>query len=291
MAKRGRPKKSDAEKSPITKAYESALKNCNSGFKYILDNYDPLTREEEKICSETDLVLHNFRYMFRTFKKYLVNIPLPEYCSEIYAALYDAASRFDRNKNMKFITYAQSYVNLYLLNYARRQENIISFNPSAINKIKTIQKFMYNFESTYGRPVTKEDVIKKFKMTEKLYEQYMYYCKSFLVDSLNEAIGQDKSHSSMQERTRADIISPRDVVDMDEESFVETVEKTELYNLIKKYLQQFPDIQQKILKAVYIENESIRSIAKSLNISTKKCEKLKDEAISRLRVMLLDCAM
>lgn len=290
MAKRGRPKKTNAEKSPVTKAYEKALKSCDNGFKQILDNYNPLTREEEKTCSETDLVLHNFRYMFRAFRKYLVNIPLPEYCSEIYAALYDAAARFDRNKNMKFITYAQSYVNLYLLNYARKTENIISFNPSAINKIKTIQKFMYNFEDNYGRPVTKDDVIKKFKLSDKLYEQYMYYCKSFLVDSLNDYVGQTKDKEKEQ-RTRADIISASDVVNLDEKPFVEEVEKNELYTLIKKYLSEFPEIQQKILKAIYLENEPVKAVAKSLNISVRKCEKLKEEAISNLRVMLLDCAI
>lgn len=285
MAKRGRPKKSNAEKSPVTIAYQNALKSCNSGFKHILDNYNPLTREEEKTCSSTDLVLHNFRYFFRAFKKYMVSIPIPEYCSEIFAALYDAAERFDRKKNMKFITYAQSYVNLYLLNYCRRQENIVSFNPSAINKIKTIQKFMYTFEEEHGRPYTKEDVIKKFKLTEKAYKQYMFYCNSFLNDSLDEEIYQDSDgHLG---RTRADIISAKDVVNCDEESFVENYEKQELVQLVRANLKTFPEQQQIVLSKLYFGGEDPKVLAKSMNISVSRLNKIKDAALTSLRRIMV----
>ena len=287
MAKRGRPRKSEAEKSPLTKAYENALKSCDKGFKYILDNYNPLTREEEKTASADDLVLHNFRYMFRAFKKFLINIPLSEYCSEIYAGLYEAVRKFDRSKNIKFITFAQAYVNLYLLNYARKQENIISFNPSAINKIKTMQKFIYNYRDEFNRDPSPEEVCKKFKLSMETYQKYLFYCNSFLVNSLDEVMREgDKGHTGSHTRTRADVISGKDVVDQDDEDFVKDLEKKELLDEIQALLKSYSKLEQNVIKDLYINNRSVKETAKRAKITSTKVTKIRETVLSNLRTAL-----
>lgn len=288
MAKRGRPRKSEAEKSPLTKAYENALKSCDKGFKYILDNYNPLTREEEKTASADDLVLHNFRYMFRAFKKFLINIPLSEYCSEIYAGLYEAVRKFDRTKNIKFITFAQAYVNLYLLNYARKQENIISFNPSAINKIKTMQKFIYNYRDEFDRDPTPEEVCKKFKLSMETYQKYLFYCNSFLVNSLDEVLRDgDKGQTGSHTRTRADVISGKDVVDQDDVDFVKDLEKKELLNEIQALLKSYSKLEQNVIKDLYINNRSVKETAKRAKITSTKVTKIRETVLSNLRAALV----
>lgn len=252
----------------------------SANYKYILDNYNPLTREEELNASPNDLVLHNFRYMFTAFKKYMAWMSHDEYASEIIAGLYDAANRFDKNSGYKFFTYAKNYVNLYLINYKRKFQNVITFNPSILNKIETLKTYIAKYKETHdGEMPSKKEIMAKFKYSEKIYKQYMSYINQFNLVSIDKQIGKDNEGS--QTKTVADILSAKDIVNMDEES--SEIETNDTINNMRVAFKQLNKFEQYVVDHLVIRNEPIGKIAKAMKTNNSKVQEIRENAINKIR--------
>lgn len=255
----------------------------SANYKYILDNYKPLTKEEELIATPHDLVMHNFRYMFTAFKKYMAWMSHDEYASEIIAGLYDAANRFDKNSGYKFFTYAKNYVNLYLINYKRKFQNVVSFNPSILNKIETLKTFIANYTEKHGEKPSKSEILKKFNYSEKMYKQYMGYITQFNLVPLDKKIAKDKSDSSNQSRTISEVISADDIVDMDDVQTDELYEKQDMIESMKVAFKQLNKYEQYVIDHYVLRNEPLGKIAKAMKTNNAKVQEIHASAINKMR--------
>lgn len=254
----------------------------SANYKYILDNYDPLTREEELNASPNDLVLHNFRYMFTAFKKYMTWMTHDEYASEIIAGLYDAANRFDKNSGYKFFTYAKNYVNLYLINYKRKFQNVITFNPSILNKIETLKTYIAKYKETHdGKMPSKKEIMAKFKYSEKIYKQYMSYINQFNLVSVDKQIGKDNEGS--QTKTVADILSAKDIVNMDEVEISTSCEKQDMIENMKVAFKKLNKYEQYVVDHYILRNEPLGKIAKAMKTNNAKVQEIHASAINKMR--------
>ncbi len=260
-----------------------AGKQLSANYKYILDNYKPLSKEEEQTASPHDLVMHNFRYMFTAFKKYMAWMSHDEYASEIIAGLYDAANRFDKNSGYKFFTYAKNYVNLYLINYKRKFQNVVSFNPSILNKIETLKTFIANYKNANnGKEPSKKEIIAKFKYSDKTYKQYMGYITQFNLVSIDKEIGNSSSNSS-QNRTVADVLSPKDIVDMDEAEIAGSCEKRDMIENMKVAFKKLNKYEQYVIDHYVLRNEPLGKIAKAMKTNNAKVQEIHASAINKMR--------
>lgn len=72
----------------------------------MLNDYAPLTAEEEKTATKDELVLHNIRYAATVVAEYTAKDRTDELMSAAIAGLQEAADRWDSKRGTKFITFA-----------------------------------------------------------------------------------------------------------------------------------------------------------------------------------------
>ena len=264
--------------------------NCLQAIKKeILDKCDPLTREEEYVASKDDLVKHNMRYMVKAFKSYLHYMTYDEYLSEIFAAMYFAADRYDRDSNNRFATYARHYVSVYLWEKRYRDQSMMSLNPMAWKRINKLRKFFMEFYNEHGRQPTRKEIRKAFsEWSDDNFNQQMFYEKMTSGVSIDVKIGKEENGS--ESKTVGDMLKSSDInaecPQADELSVVESIEQSESLNIIKNNLRKLSKPERDLIKGIFFEGLKPRVAAKKANIKIKDIEAIKESALSKLRSFL-----
>ncbi len=282
QSKRGRKPK--GYRSPEHDEINKKINSVSVTWKHIMDNNNPLTREEERDASATDLVMHNMRFMFSHFKKYLLWMSIDEYCSEIVAGLYDAANRFDRDAGIKFFTYAKSYVNLYLINYKRRMENSSSVNASAINKVECLKTFIANYQEQFDRSPTKKEILDKFHYTPKMYKQYMYYAKALGAISIDMKMEESGSGSNV--KTVGDMIMPEHVVGQENIFVNDEYENKDLKENLKTAINKLSSTEQYVITELHLNNSPYSKISKQIHCNNNEIRRIEQSALNKLKEYL-----
>lgn len=152
------------------------IEELDSYFKDI-QNIRRLTSEEEKILAEKikkgdknaldKLVYHNLRFVVNIAKNYRDRgVPFSDIISEGNLGLIRAATKFDGNKNVKFISYAvwwiKNSINECIENYKRDKESV-SYEDYVFNNCTELE-YQYNlvnedFENKINDIQSRKDTI------------------------------------------------------------------------------------------------------------------------------------
>lgn len=76
----------------------------------------PLTYEDEKEANLDQLILSNIRFVVKLSGKYKAYAPQMDLISSGIFGLIQAANRWDKEKNLRFITYAVHYIRMEMRN-------------------------------------------------------------------------------------------------------------------------------------------------------------------------------
>lgn len=157
------------------------IKELDSYFKEI-QNIRKLSKKEERELSErikkgdknalNDLVYHNLRFVVNIAKNYRnSNVPFADIISEGNMGLLHAATKFDGDKNIKFISYAvwwiKNSINECIETYNRNTE-VIDYEDYVIDNCKDIDKelnivnedFEEKLNNLQGRKDAIDDLLK-----------------------------------------------------------------------------------------------------------------------------------
>lgn len=72
------------------------------------------SKDEEKNLNDEELVMKNLKFVVQIANDYKTMLPLNDLIQEGNRGLIEAAKKFDRAKNIKFITYAVYYIRKYM---------------------------------------------------------------------------------------------------------------------------------------------------------------------------------
>lgn len=251
--------------------------------KYILDKCEPLSYEEEAVATNDELVTHNIRFMISIFRNYLKIMPFSEYVSEIVAALYNAAERFDRKSGHKFNTYARPWVSLYLWEYKYKMRSVVSMNSMAWKRIINIRKFKAEFSLKYGREPNEDDYMEHFKWGEVAFRRQMFYERNLGEKSIHDSLMNSKNDVCAEKQEYGDLISEFDVVDGSVNNVQEDVETSDLLEKIYNNFSCLNDLERSVMEGLYVDGLKDREVAKKNSIKITTMYSVRDDALKKLR--------
>lgn len=79
-------------------------------------SYPPLNYQEEKEATVDELILSNLKFVVKISHKYKAFAPHMDLISSGIYGLIEAANRWDKTKNFRFITYAVHYIKMEMRN-------------------------------------------------------------------------------------------------------------------------------------------------------------------------------
>ncbi len=188
--------------------------------------------------------------------------------------LYDAISKFNPERNLKFDTYASFRVRGAIIDGLRKEDWL---PRTTREKVKKIEATIELLQQQLGRSVTSEEVAQRLQMDNEEIEQLMseHFFANFL--SIDE-----QNHESERDETYATTLVDKNTK-TPEEYAVDIAMKQELASLI----QQLTENEQLVISLYYYEEMTLTEIGQILHLSTSRISQIHSKAIFRLQQAMM----
>lgn len=222
--------------------------------------------QEELIVSNMSLVRH-------IASKYYTNRIGMEYedlVSYGVMGLIDASTKFDKNRGVKFSTFASIRISSYIIDEIRRHSPI---SRTYTSKIKEYNKCVEDLQNTYYRQPSLEEVSKYMDISIKEANDIKLKMMNRSNVSLDGVIYEDESEVKLIDTIK----------EKEEQSPSAIIEKQELQEVMAKAIDNLKEKDKLVLSLYYYEEMTLKEIGLVLGVSESRVSQLNTRAISNLR--------
>lgn len=184
--------------------------------------------------------------------------------------LMDAINKFDKNKGMKFSTYASIRIKGAMIDELRKSSPI---SKGAMDKLNLFNETLEKLQKRLLREPTYEEIAKELGMSLNEVSEIENYINYISVVSLEDLIFSEDDDMPLM-GTVEDEKSP------DPEKALEEKEKIEY---LEKALENLKEKDKMVLSLYYYENLTLKEIGKVLEVSESRVCQLHSRAILRLK--------
>ena len=189
--------------------------------------------------------------------------------------LFDAISKFDPTKHVKFKTYAVTRIRGAIFDELRA----IDWIPRSVRqKAREVEDTVRDLEASLGRAATDAEIAGGMGVTVQEFQRILVRIAGTAVVSLN-----DVWHGGEDE----DRVSIEDNIESPSESGLATiVEKEEIRRVIVEAIKELPENEQQVLVLYYYEELTLKEIGQVLEVTESRVSQLHTKARLRLRTKL-----
>ncbi|WP_434798873.1 sigma-70 family RNA polymerase sigma factor [Terrisporobacter vanillatitrophus] len=222
---------------------------------------------------QEELIVNNMSLVRHIASKYYTNKIGMEYEDLIsygVMGLIDASTKFDKNRGVKFSTFASIRISSYIIDEIRRHSPI---SRTYTSKIKEYNKCVENLQNTYYRQPSLEEISKYMDISIKEANDIKLKMMNRSNISLDGVIYEDESEVKLIDTIR----------EKEEQSPSTIIEKQELQEVMAKAIDNLKEKDKLVLSLYYYEEMTLREIGLVLGVSESRVSQLNTRAISNLR--------
>lgn len=200
------------------------------------------------------------------------SVDYEDLCSYGVFGLIDAIDKFDKEKDVKFETYASLRIRGAILDQIRKLDWI----PRTVRqRQRQLDTAMRELENELGRPATEDEIAKRVGISEDELVDWQTQCKVSNVVSLNEYLetGADISNESAGASRHFD--SP-------ENAFL----KDELKGKLVDALEVLTEKEKSVVVLYYYEELTLKEISNVLEVSESRVSQLHTKALNKMKGIL-----
>ncbi len=199
------------------------------------------------------------------------NVSQEELKSLGMVGLFDALSKFDPKRDLKFNTYASFRVKGAILDGLRKKDWL----PRSVReKSKKIESIKAKLEQKYLRQITASEIAEELKMSEAEVQ------KAIQENALAHFVSIDETNEENDQEQNLQI---EDAAALNPE---QQVLRNELVNELSEALRQLNKNEQLVISLFYEQGMTFTEIGKILNLSTSRISQIHSKAIQKLRHLL-----
>jgi len=235
-----------------------------------------LTKAEEKNATDEQLIQTNLKFVIKEAHRFKnMGLQLNDLVQEGNIGLMEALNKFDRSKNIKFITFAVHYIRMKMRNALTSCNNHVTQSSAQIQKIKDIQKFTKKYKEQHNCLPHVKEISENLKISERIVENAINnQVKGFISidleinengDSLEKILDPDSEQSN---GTRPD-------VSLCDKDFKEYISKT---------IDRLTDKEAQVIRSRFFDNKTLKAIGEELGGMTPAGIKaIQDRALKGLK--------
>lgn len=237
-------------------------------WKLWLENRDP-DAGDTLVRMYTPLVTYHVQRISAGLPK---NISREELKSLGFQGLFDALTKFDPDRDLKFDTYASFRIRGTIIDGLRKEDWL---SRSLREKTKRMDEEIHRLEQVYMRSVTPEEVAGQLGMTtdevyQTMHEQYFANVLSI-----------DEKMNDEEESEQTFVLR-----DQHEETPEQQLVKSELIGELAAKIKELNDNEQLVLNLFYQEELTLTEIGEILQLSTSRISQIHSKALFKLRSLL-----
>lgn len=205
---------------------------------------------------------------------------LPNYADvdELHSAgvsgLADAVRRFDPSREGSFGGYIATRVRGAIIDELR---NLDYMSRSARSDAKNLEKLRGELEQKLGREPTNAELRGRLGVSEKQFDKILRRTQSYSFISLNNSPESDDGNTP----TFAESIA-----DENAETAVETVERRELAEDVRRNIALLPERQRRVIENYYFKDKKLGEIAREFGLTEARICQIHAQALNSLRPKL-----
>ncbi len=207
-----------------------------------------------------------------------LHIDIQDIYSIAISGLIHAAQHFDTNKGIYFGKYASMRIRGALLDELRRMDLM---PRSDRLKVKRYQTELHALEQEYHRAVTTQEIQERLALSKEDYAILQEKIRPISQVPLDGTLASSDSASGEGTWSFHDLVfDPTDLNGRD------VAERKDLLKLLRKKLEQLPDMAKKVLILYYVEDLNLSEIAAVFELTESRICQIHTQALGMLRKLV-----
>lgn len=202
------------------------------------------------------------------------NISRDEISSLGFQGLFDALTKFDPSRDLKFDTYASFRIRGSIIDGLRKEDWL---PRSSREKTKKLEEEINRLEQQYLRHVTAEEVAEHLQMpVEEVYQtvQEQYFSNILSID--------EKMNDDEDDQNQTFVLRDESVETPEHRAL-----KSELIGDLATKIKELNENEQIVLNLFYTDEMTLTEIGEILQLSTSRISQIHSKALFKLRKLLL----
>lgn len=220
------------------------------------------------------LYINNKSFIYKIANRYAGYAEIEDLMQEAYFGLYEAVKRYEGDKEIKFLTYAEYWIRQSIRRYIEKYSRNVRMSATLQQKVYQYKQIIKAYERELNRRPTTNELCYYLDISEKQLDRVIMANQEEV--SLNATLKDSEDRITMEDTIEA----PDNV----EETIIEEVYqeqlKRDLWDMVHAVCDE---AEAQIITNRYQNNLSIQSTSDNIGISKEEAKQQERKALRKLR--------
>ena len=193
---------------------------------------------------------------------------------ESYFGLLEAVKRYETDRNVQFMTFAQYWIKQSVQRYLENCGSTVRIPTHTRTKMSRIRKATSQLRQEQGREPITAEIAALLGISVKEVQEIQGYMQG--VVSLDTPISEDNS-LTLADTLQADLSVENDTVD----KIYSEHSKNELWGIVERYTATR---ENDIIKEIFLHGKTMSAVAREQGVTIERVRQTKEKGLRRLRM-------
>ena len=193
---------------------------------------------------------------------------------ESYFGLLEAVKRYETDRNVQFMTFAQYWIKQSVQRYLENCGSTVRIPTHTRTKMSRIRKATSQLRQEQGKEPTAADIAALLGVSVEEVQEIQGYMQSVI--SLDTPIAEDNS-LTLADTLQADLSVENDTVD----KIYSEHSKNELWGIVERYTATR---ENDIIKEIFLHKKTMAQVAREQDLSFDRIRQIKESGLRKLRI-------
>ena len=193
---------------------------------------------------------------------------------ESYFGLLEAVKRYETDRNVQFMTFAQYWIKQSVQRYLENCGSTVRIPTHTRTKMSRIRKATSQLRQEQGREPVPTEIAALLGVSVEEVQEIQGYMQSVI--SLDTPIAEDNS-LTLADTLQADLSLENDTVD----KIYSEHSKNELWGIVERYTTTR---ENDIIKEIFLHGKTMSAVAREQGVTIERVRQTKEKGLRRLRM-------